>query len=106
MATFKKYAAAKAQVDNKKNYSIEEGVALVKKIAFTKFDSSIDLAIKLNVDTTKPEQQLRGSFALPYYFGKKIKMLVLDEGLTKKVAEEIGIDHFGTSDKIAEIKQG
>ena len=106
MAKFKKYIAAKAQVDSKKIYSIEDGVDLVKKISFTKFDASIDLAIKLNVDPTKAEQQLRGSFALPYYFGKQIKILVLDDALTKKQAEEIGIDHFGTNDKIAEIKQG
>jgi large subunit ribosomal protein L1 len=106
MANFKKYSAAKAQVDSKKLYSIEEGVNLAKKISFTKFDSSIDLAIKLNVDPTKPEQQLRGSFALPYYFGKQIKLLVLDDSLTTKQAQEVGIDYFGTTDKIAEIKQG
>jgi large subunit ribosomal protein L1 len=106
MANFKKYIAAKNQVDTKKFYSIEDAVNLVKKISFTKFDSSIDLAIKLNVDPTKAEQQLRGSFALPYYFGKQIRILVLDDTLTTKQAEEAGIDYFGTTDKINEIKQG
>jgi large subunit ribosomal protein L1 len=106
MARFKKYAAAKAQVDSKKIYPMEEAVNLVKKISFTKFDSSIDMAVKLNVDPTKPEQQMKGSIALPYYFGKQIKLLVLDDSLTKKVADEVGIEHFGTTDKIAEIKQG
>lgn len=106
MAHFKKYQAAKKQVDAKKLYSIAEGVNLAKKISFTKFDSSIDLAIKLNVDPTKPEQQLRGSIALPHYFGKQIRLLVLDDAITSKQAQEAGIDHFGTNDKIVEIKQG
>lgn len=106
MAKFKKYKSAKAQVDSKRFYSIEEAVDLVKRIAFTKFDSSIDLAIKVNIDPTKTEQQMRGSFALPYYFGKQIRLLVLDDSLTTKQAQEIDIDHFGTTDKIAEIKQG
>jgi large subunit ribosomal protein L1 len=106
MAKNKKYQAAKALVDNKKLYSIEEAVALAKKTSITKFDSSIDIAIKLNLDTTKAEQQLRGTITLPYYFGKQTRVLVLSDDVTESQAKEAGADHFGAKDKIDEIKGG
>jgi large subunit ribosomal protein L1 len=106
MAKNKKYLAVKALVDNKKKYSLQEAVALVKKTSITKFDASIDIAIKLNLDTTKAEQQLRGTIALPYYFGKQIRVLVLSDDVTSTQAKEAGADHFGGKDKIDEIKNG
>jgi large subunit ribosomal protein L1 len=106
MKRTKKYLAAKAQVDQKKVYPIEEAVTLIKKISTTKFDASIDIAIKLNLDTTKPEQQLRGTIALPHYFGKKIRILVLADDVTPTQAKEAGADYFGGKDKIDEIKGG
>jgi large subunit ribosomal protein L1 len=106
MAKNKKYLAAQALVDHKKNYPLNEAVALAKKTSITKFDASIDIAIKLNLDTTKAEQQLRGTIALPYYFGKQIKLLILSDDITTAQAKEAGADYFGGKDKIDEIKAG
>jgi large subunit ribosomal protein L1 len=106
MAKNKKYTAARALVDNKKLYSINEAVALAKKTSITKFDASIDIAIKLNLDTTKAEQQLRGTIALPHYFGKETRILVLSDEVTATQAKEAGANHFGGKDKIDEIKGG
>ncbi|MDR1235000.1 MAG: 50S ribosomal protein L1 [Mycoplasmataceae bacterium] len=106
MSKNKKYTAANALVDHKKAYSIEEAVALAKKTSITKFDSSIDIAIKLNLDTTKAEQQLRGTIALPHYFGKQTRILVLSDDITSTQVKEAGVDYFGGKDKIDEIKGG
>jgi large subunit ribosomal protein L1 len=106
MAKNKKYLAVKALVDSKKLYSISEAVALAKKTSITKFDASIDIAIKLNLDTTKAEQQLRGTIALPYYFGKKTRVLILSDDITSAQAKEVEADYFGGKDKIDEIKGG
>lgn len=102
----KKYRANIALFDNKKNYSIEEAVKIAKKTSSTKFDASIDIAVKLNVDTTKAEQQLRGTISLPYYFGKVSKILVIDDSISAEVAKTAGADYFGADEKIAEIKDG
>ena len=92
--------------DKSKLYSISEAVDLAIKNSHTKFVSSIDIAIKLNLDTTKAEQQLRGTIALPHYFGKTNKILVIDSGLTQKDAAKLGVDFAGAEDKIQEISSG
>jgi len=102
----KKYLAAKALVDNSKYYSIPEAVELAKKTSYSKFGGSIELAVKLNLDTTKAEQQLRGNIQLPHYFGKTKRVLVIDDTLTAEKAKAIGADFFGGIEKIAEIKSG
>ena len=71
MKRSRKYLNAINQIDKKKIYSVSEGVELIKKINQAKFDASIDIAIKLNLDTSKAEQQLRGTISLPHYYGKK-----------------------------------
>ena len=102
----KKYDASKKIIDNKKAYSLDEAIKLAKQTSSTKFDASIDIAIKLNLDTTKAEQQLRGSITLPTYVGKQVKILVITDELNAKSASECGADFFGGSDKIADIKNG
>lgn len=92
--------------DKTKFYSVDEAVALAKKLSTTKFISSIDLAVKLNLDTSKSEQQLRGTITLPHHFGKSKKILVLDKGLTEKDAKKLGVDFAGDSETIAEISKG
>lgn len=100
-SNFEKFGFEKA-----KFYTINDAVSLAKKMSTTKFVSSIDLAIKLNLDTSKSEQQLRGTLTLPYHFGKSKKILVLDKGLTQKDASKLGVDFAGDSEKIAEISKG
>ena len=102
----KKFEAAKKLVDRKKIYPYAEAVALAKKTSITKFDGSIDIAIKLNVDTTKAEQQLRGTISLPHYYGKLSRVLVIDDSITPDAAKKAGADFFGGDEKIAEIKEG
>ena len=102
----KKYITAKKLVDSKKIYPIAEAVKLSKETSYSKFDASIDIAIKLNVDTTKAEQQLRGSIALPHYYGKTSRILVIDDSITADQAKKAGAEFFGGDEKIAEIKDG
>lgn len=102
----KKYAAVKKLVDSKKIYPIAEAVKLAKETSYLKFDASIDIAIKLNVDTTKAEQQLRGSIALPHYYGKATRILVIDDSIIADQAKKAGAEFFGGDEKIAEIKDG
>ncbi len=92
--------------DKSKSYKIEEALKIVKENSKTKFDSSIDIAIKLNLDTSKAEQQLRGTIALPNFFGKKSKILVLDDGLTDKDSKTYNVDYAGGKDLIDKISGG
>ena len=105
MAHGKKYIANAKLVDRTKFYSVTEAVELAKKTASTKFDSAIDVAIKLNLDTTKAEQQLRGTIALPHYFGKQIKIVAIDDQISDAEAKKLGIK-VGTTDLINDIKGG
>jgi large subunit ribosomal protein L1 len=102
----KKFVEVKKMVDSRKLYSIAEAVELAKKTSFTKFDASIEVAFKLNLDTTKSDQQLRGSIALPYYFGKDVRVLVIDDTMTKEKAASCKANFFGGVERIAEIKDG
>lgn len=93
-------------VDKSTFYSLEDAVKLAKQTGSKNFVSSIDLAVKLNLDTSKSDQQLRGSLQLPHFFGKQKRILVLDKGLTEKDAKTLGVEHAGDSEVIAEIAKG
>lgn len=97
---------SKFNFDRTKFYSIEEAVNLAKESSNSKFLASIDIAVKLNLDTTKSDQQLRGTLSLPYFFGKEKRILVLDKGLTQKDAKNLGVAHAGDSEVISEISKG
>lgn len=105
MARGKKYVASAKLVERNKFYSIEEAVELAKKTSISKFDGAIDIAIKLNLDTTKAEQQLRGTIALPHYFGKKIRIVAITDDINAATAKELDIK-VGTTDLINDIKNG
>ncbi|MEG1353624.1 MAG: 50S ribosomal protein L1 [Malacoplasma sp.] len=98
----------KKALDFNKNkaYPILEAIDIAKKNSTTKFVSSIDVAIKLNLDTAKAEQQLRGTLSLPHFFGKKKKILVLDSNLTKNDAKSFDVDFAGGKEVIDEISKG
>lgn len=102
----KRYLKLLKAIDTKKIYSLDQAFALLKEHASVKFVPSVDVAVKLNLDTTKPEQQLRGTFILPHAVVKQVKILVIDDAFTKEDAQATGADHYGGSDKIDEIKQG
>lgn len=92
-------------IEKNKAYPLIEAIELAKKTSYSKFDGSIDLAIKLNLDTTKVEQQLRGSISLPNGNGKIIRILALDDTLSKEDAQKSGVDYFGGADIIQDIEK-
>ncbi|MGL4951494.1 MAG: 50S ribosomal protein L1 [Mycoplasma sp.] len=102
----KKMQKAYAQLDAKKIYSLEEAVKLAQTTSITKFDGSIDVAVKLNLDTTKAEQQLRGTFSFPHSNGKVLKILALSDDISEADAKAAGADFFGGTDMIKEIENG
>ena len=101
----KKYLEVSKLVEKGKLYTKEEAVELVKKTAITKFDSSVEIAIRLNLDTKKADQQLRGALVLPNGTGKSKKVLVLAKGEAAKSAQEAGADYVGDSDYLTKIEK-
>ena len=99
----KKYVEASKLVEANKAYSLNEAVELVKKTSITKFDSSVELAIKLNIDTKKADQQMRGSLVLPNGNGKNKRILVLAKGSAADAAKKAGADFVGEQDMIDKI---
>ena len=102
----KKYQAALAQVDRTKTYDYAEAVALAKKLADTKFDSSVEVAFSLNVDPRQAEQNIRGAMVLPNGTGKTQKVLVLTQGAKEDEAKAAGADFVGGADMIEKINGG
>ena len=100
----KKYVEASAKVEKSKNYELTEAVKLAKETSTTKFDSSVELAIKLNIDTKKADQQLRGSLVLPNGNGKTKKILVLAKGAQAEAAKAAGADYVGEMEMIEKIQ--
>ncbi|MCS6817663.1 MAG: 50S ribosomal protein L1 [Blastocatellia bacterium] len=102
----KKYAAALAQVDRARTYGVEEAIELIKRIAFARFDETVELAIQLNVDPRKADQMVRGTVVLPHGLGKSKRVAVIASGEKMKEAEEAGADVVGGEDLVARIKEG
>lgn len=101
----KKMQKAWSLVDKTKSYPLLEAIELAQKTSISKFEGSIDVAIKLNLDTKKVEQQLRGSVVLPNGNGKTTRILVIDDSMTNAQAKEIGIDYYGGTDIIQDIEK-
>ena len=102
----KKYKAALAQVDRTKTYDYAEAVALAKKLADTKFDSSVEVAFSLNVDPRQADQNIRGAMVLPNGTGKTQKVLVITQGAKEDEAKAAGADFVGGADMIEKINGG
>lgn len=105
MAT-KKRKVADVKVDKNKIYSLKEASTLVKDINCTKFDSSVDLHIRLGVDPKKADQAIRGSVTLPHGTGKTKKVLVLCTPDKEASAKEAGADFVGLDEFIQKIEAG
>ena len=100
----KKYVEASKNIDKTKVYSLEDAIKLVKETNVTKFDSTIDVAIKLNIDPKKADQQLKGSLALPHGTGKTKKVLVIAKGEAANEAKAAGADFVGEKEMLDKIK--
>jgi large subunit ribosomal protein L1 len=99
----KKYEAALKLIDTTKQYSLAEAAALLKKTSVTKFDSTIDVSFKLNVDPTQADQLIRGTLVLPHGNGKTKKVLALTMGKQDE-AKAAGADFVGAKDMLEKIQ--
>ena len=102
----KKMQEALKKVDATKAYSVEEAVALAKDTNIAKFDATVEVAYKLNVDPKKADQQIRGAVVLPNGTGKTQTVLVFAKGEKAKEAEAAGADFVGDDDMVAKIQGG
>ena len=93
------------KIDKNKTYSIEEAIDLVKATSNSKFDETLEVAMNLNLDVKKADQQLRGAVVLPYGTGKTKRILVLAKGDQAKAAEAAKADYVGDVDMITKIEQ-
>ncbi len=105
MKKSKRYASVLTKVEKNKTYSVEEAIKLVKETSNTKFDETIEVAMNLNLDTKKADQQLRGAIVLPNGTGKSQTVLVLAKGDQAKAAKEAGADFVGDMDMIEKIEK-
>ena len=105
MKRSKRYVSNLEKLDKNKAYSAIEAVKLVKETSNAKFDSTIEVAMNLNLDTKKNDQQLRGAVVLPNGTGKTKRILVLAKGDQAKDAKEAGADFVGDLDMIQKIEK-
>jgi large subunit ribosomal protein L1 len=102
----KKYVAALGQVEAGKLYSLGDAVGLVKKIAFAKFDETVEVTLVLGVDPRKADQLVRGTIVLPHGLGKSKKVAVIASPDKQREAREAGADEVGGDDLVEKIKGG
>ena len=103
----KKFAAAQAQVELGKLYSLTDAIALSKKVAFAKFDETVEVTMVLGVDPRKADQLVRGTLVLPHGLGKSKKVAVIAGTPEKqKEAQDAGADEVGGEDLVDKIKGG
>ena len=94
------------KVDNTQQYSLKDASDLVKDLTYTKFDASVDLAVRLGVDPRKANQLVRGEVTLPHGNGKTVRVLVLCTPDKEQEAKDAGADHVGLDDYISKIEGG
>lgn len=102
----KKYTAAAEKVEHMKEYEPKEAVALLKEIAFAKFDETAELHIRTGLDTRHADQQLRGTIVLPHGLGKGQRVVVFAEGEAARIASENGADEVGGDDLVKRVEGG
>jgi len=106
MGLTKKRKAIAAKVDKNKTYSLADASALVKEVNLTKFDSSVDVHVRLGVDPKKADQQVRGTVTLPHGTGKTKRVLVLCTPDKENDARNAGADYVGLDEFITKIEGG
>ncbi len=106
MGKSKKLRGALEQVEHGRLYSLEEAVALVKKLHYVKFDESVDAAVRLGVDPRHADQMVRGAVSLPHGIGKDVKVLVFAKGDKVAEARDAGADFVGGQEFVDKIKEG
>ncbi len=102
----KKYLAALAKVDRTKTYPVDEAIALAKEVNFVKFDPTVEVSFRLNVDPRHADQQIRGAMVLPHGTGRSQTVLVITQGPKEKEALDAGADFVGGKEILDKIKGG
>ncbi len=102
----KKYRAAAEQIDRDKQYSVAEAVELTKKIAYAKFDETVEMDMWLGVDPRKADQMVRGTVLLPHGLGKSKRVVVIASADRFTEAKDAGADEVGGEDIVQRIKEG
>lgn len=102
----KKYAEAAKKVDRSKSYPVAEAVALAKETNTVKFDASVEVSFKLNVDPRHADQQIRGAMVLPHGTGKTQKVCVIAQGPKEQEAIDAGADFVGGKELLDKMQQG
>ncbi|MBN1515731.1 50S ribosomal protein L1 [Candidatus Sumerlaeota bacterium] len=101
----KNYRKAAEAVDRNATYSLLDAATKIKEIRYAKFNESIDLAVRLNVDPRHADQQIRGTVALPHGTGKDVRVLVFAKGEAAKEAEQAGADFVGDDELADKIQK-
>ncbi len=105
MPVAKLYAKAVSQIEREKAYTVEEAVDLARKVAYAKFDESVDLAVRLGVNPKYADQMVRGAVVLPHGTGRQVRVLVFAKGEKEREARDAGADFVG-AEELAEKIQG
>ncbi|ACJ75113.1 50S ribosomal protein L1 [Thermosipho africanus H17ap60334] len=101
----KRYNEVRKLVDRNKDYDLNEAIDLAKKVATAKFDETVELHIKTNIDYRKSDQQIRSTIALPHGTGKEVKVLVFATGEKAEEAKAAGADYVGAEDLAEKIQK-
>lgn len=101
----KSYKSEVSKVEKNKLYTKEEAIKIVKDMSNVKFDATVEVAMNLNLDVKKADQQLRGAIVLPKGTGKDVRVLVIAKGDAVKDAKEAGADYVGDADMIEKIQK-
>jgi large subunit ribosomal protein L1 len=102
----KNIKAAQALVDRTALYNVEDALSVARKANFVKFDASVELSFRLNVDPRHADQQIRGAVVLPHGTGRTQRILVVAQGPKEKEAKEAGADFVGNKDILEKVKGG
>jgi len=106
MKRSKRYIQTESKIEKSKEYLLEEAISLMKEMTATKFDESVEVAVRLGVDPRHADQMVRGTVSLPNGTGKTVRVLVLTKGTKEKEAQEAGADHVGLDDFLEKLQQG
>lgn len=102
----RRYSAAREKVEAGRDYPLGDALSIVKETSKTKFDETVEVAMRLNVDPRHADQMVRGAVALPHGTGKETRVLVLTRGEAQKDAQEAGADYVGADEYIEQIEKG
>jgi large subunit ribosomal protein L1 len=102
----KKRAEALTGFDRQRMHSVEEAVGVVQKLAYAKFDESVDIAVRLGVNPKHADQMVRGAVVLPHGTGKSVRVAVFAKGDKEKEAREAGADFAGADDLVEQVQGG